>query len=126
MHFDASADAVAVGLDPLQLERDEAVAGGARVGLVAQQPEARTGAIGHPNIEVAVEVPINHRERAPVVLEIQPCDRGHVGKPAPVRVQIDTFAFVAGPGLALVDQFFDGLPTGQILVQFGAGAGRRR
>jgi hypothetical protein len=77
------------------------------VRVVTQQSHTRARAIGHPQIECPIRVPIHTSNRAGIVQKIETAYRGNVGKPPTACVEKETIAFVSTPTEPATLQFVD-------------------
>ena len=120
VEFDAGANGIAVRTGAFELERDGRVRRGR---VVANEPDARPCAVGEPEIEVAVPIPIAEGETAPVVVEIEPGGGGDVGEALVVGTEVEeaAFAFVSAESPALPDHEVQRSPGFIVLEDRGRG-----
>ena len=99
--LDAGANGVAVARSALEAH-DEEVGAGRRI--IAAEANARPVAVGGPDVQVAVMVPVGQGQATPVVEKVEARDVRHVGEAAPPSVQERTVAFTTAPRCALERQ----------------------
>ena len=116
----ACANGVAVDLAALQAESDPVLRPGiVRARIVAQHAEPRGIAVARPEIEVAVAIPIGHREGAAVVREVESGDRRYVGEARPLfdvtAIKEGTVSLAAAPGRTRSREPHDSRPGGTVI-----------
>ena len=116
----ARANGVAVDLASLQAESDPVLRPGiVRARIVAQHAEPRGIAVARPEIEVAVAIPIGHRERAAVVREVESRDRRYVGEARTLfdvtAIKEGAVSLAAAPGRTRSREPHDSRPSGTVI-----------
>ena len=69
--------------------------------VVTHEADRRAGAVGDPEIQIAVMVPVHRRHGASVIDQIQSGDRRDVGESCTPRVQKAAIPLVAAQGTPL-------------------------
>mgnify|MGYP003681784342 CR=1 FL=1 len=117
--FNPGADAVAVGFFAIsgEVEGDEV---GVGLQVVAKKPYPGRGAVGDPDVEVAIVIVIDEADGAGVVGKVPADGGGDVGEASAVSaVEEGVVGFTTAEGFALMQEAVQGPPT--FLVAANAG-----
>ena len=88
----------------------------ARIDVIAQQTNLRSGATGNPQILIAVMIPIDEGHPATIVDQVQ-CGGGrYIGKPLAPGVQERTMSFPAAEAATSADHGSQGVPLLEVVV----------
>ena len=111
MEFHAGSDgiAVAAGAVAMEFESDEWLCRG----VVQGKAHARCGAVGGPDIEVSVKVPIAGGQAASVVgiIETSQGGNGGEGGSVPAAIQVGAVPLISAEGTVFVEQSIERAPA---------------
>ena len=79
---------------------------------------------GEPQVEVSVVIPVDRRDAAAVVEEVEPGNSGDVGEPSLPGVEEAAVSFMAAPRTAGLNQSHDLRPAGAVLIDGHGVVGR--
>jgi hypothetical protein len=106
LHFDARADGKAVAAVLSELNCQKIPGAGT---VIAEVAKRRRGAIAHPQVHVAVAIPVRRRQAAGIVIEVE---SANVTDRRPARIaaiEKNTIAFVPAERLAAQEAFVERL-----------------
>ena len=91
----------------------------ARLLRIGQESDTGAGTIRHPQVQVAISVPVRNTQRAGIRWMVESCDRRGGREGAIARLEEDAIALSATPRSTLVQQFADRIPRSQIRLSGG-------
>lgn len=122
-HLNARPDAVDIGGLAISNQTESEIMIPPSI-VIFQEANARCRPVRDPKIEVAIEVPVEGRDRAGIIKKTEATGGGQIGKTPVAEVQEGRVAFVPTEAAILMQEAVERLPTLHVSINPNLGSGQ--